>query len=156
AALAHASRILPLVTTAHLPSAANNNYWPEIYTNMPLVDGQERHPYGDTPAPRRFRTVSDLDPVLFSRIEDYVEEFLTRQPSGRVSPLEVARWLLELADTAARRLAEAARRTPDAAHPEWRRLSDDVAMQSGLGRFFAHKLRAGVLYTLYERGGERP
>ena len=31
-ALANASRILPIVTTAHLPSAANNNYWPEIYT----------------------------------------------------------------------------------------------------------------------------
>src|SRR5262249_13709350 len=33
AALAEASRILPLVTTAHLPSAANNGFWPEIYTN---------------------------------------------------------------------------------------------------------------------------
>ncbi|MDQ3701648.1 MAG: hypothetical protein M3442_12130, partial [Chloroflexota bacterium] len=38
AALSSASRILPLVTTAHHPSAANNNYWPEIYTNMPIVE----------------------------------------------------------------------------------------------------------------------
>src|SRR6202035_2072185 len=37
-ALAHASRLLPLVTTAHCPSAANFNYWPEMYTNMPIVD----------------------------------------------------------------------------------------------------------------------
>ncbi len=35
-ALASASRILPLVTTAHCPSAANNIYWPEMYTNMPI------------------------------------------------------------------------------------------------------------------------
>ncbi|MGZ8612458.1 MAG: hypothetical protein ACXWX0_09340, partial [Actinomycetota bacterium] len=32
AALASASRILPLVTSAHHPSASNNYYWPEIYT----------------------------------------------------------------------------------------------------------------------------
>ena len=30
-ALASASRILPLITSAHGPSAANNNYWPEMY-----------------------------------------------------------------------------------------------------------------------------
>ena len=38
-ALAKVSRILPLITTAHLPSAANNSYWPEIYQNMSLLDG---------------------------------------------------------------------------------------------------------------------
>jgi len=43
-ALANASRILPLVTTAHLPSAANNNYWPEMYVNMSLVD--DTRPFG--------------------------------------------------------------------------------------------------------------
>jgi hypothetical protein len=37
AALSSASRILPLITTAHHPSAANNHYWPEIYTNQPIV-----------------------------------------------------------------------------------------------------------------------
>src|SRR5213075_2127016 len=58
AALAGASRILPLVTTAHCPSAANNNYWPEVYTNMPIVDANRPHPYGDSPTPRRFGTVS--------------------------------------------------------------------------------------------------
>ena len=41
-ALAAASRILPIVTTAHMPSAANNNYWPEIYTNMSMVDPRIR------------------------------------------------------------------------------------------------------------------
>ena len=29
---ANASRILPIVTTAHGPSAGNNTYWPEVYT----------------------------------------------------------------------------------------------------------------------------
>src|SRR5207248_1609177 len=98
AALAHASRILPLVTTAHLPSAANNNYWPEIYTNMSIVDAAVAHPYGDTPSPKRFGMISPLDPALFSRIDDFAEELWKDRPSGKYSPLEVAQWLQDLAD----------------------------------------------------------
>lgn len=150
AALGHASRILPLVTTAHDPSAANNSYWPEIYTNMSIVDATKRHPYGDSPSPKRFGTVSSLDPELFSRVDDFAEELLQGKRTGRYSPLEVAQWLQDLATTAARDLAEAERRVADRRSPEFRGLAVDVAIQSGLGRFFAWKLRAGVLYALYE------
>src|SRR5204863_8416757 len=45
AALANASRILPIVTTAHLPSGANNSYWPEMYTNQAIADANLPHPY---------------------------------------------------------------------------------------------------------------
>ena len=38
----------------------------------------------------------------------------------------------------------------------FRRLAVDVMIQAGLGRFFAAKFRAGVLYALYERSGYRP
>ncbi len=31
----------PIITTAHMPSAANNNYWPEMYTNQPIVDARK-------------------------------------------------------------------------------------------------------------------
>ena len=51
-ALASASKILPLVTVAHHPSASNNYYWPEIYTDMPIVWSRREtrpHPYLDTP-----------------------------------------------------------------------------------------------------------
>src|SRR5205823_9230910 len=70
ATLAHASRILSLLTTAHLPSAANNNFWPEVYTNMPITGVGEPGPYGDTPAPKRFGTVSPLDPQLFCTCDE--------------------------------------------------------------------------------------
>jgi hypothetical protein len=64
-ALANSSRILPTVTTAHAPSAGNNNYWPEIYLNHSLVDAAHPGPYTDSPLPRVFGTVSPLDPQLF-------------------------------------------------------------------------------------------
>jgi hypothetical protein len=153
AALSNASRILPLVTTAHLPSAANNGFWPEIYTSMPIVDELRPHPYGDTPSPKRFGAVSPLDPELFSRIEEFVDDLLAEKPGAKYSPLEVAQWLLALAEGAARHLAEMETKVAGRRDAAYRRLAVDVEIQSGLGRFFAEKLRAGVLYALYTRTG---
>lgn len=147
-ALAAASRVLPLITTAHHPSAANNRFWPEIYTNMPIVDPERPHPYGDTPSPKRFGTVSALDPVLFSSVDDFVDEALQGRLSGRYTPLWVASHLDALADAAAGHLAEATARLGDPSSPEFRRVAVDIGVQAGLGRFFARKLRAAVAYAL--------
>ncbi len=154
-ALAGASRILPLITTAHLPSAANNNYWPEIYTNMPIVDPNRKHPYSDTPSPKRFGAVSPLDPQLFLRVDDFAGQLLEGNVSASYSPLEVADWLLALVNTATREMAKAVELAADSGEPAFRRLAADVAIQTGLGRFFAEKLRAGVLFALHERTQDR-
>ena len=138
--LAAASRILPIITTAHLPSAANNNYWPELYTNQSLVEPSKSE-YGDTPAPKTFGNTSPLDPQLFSRINDFAGELLQGGRSGKYSPVEVAQWLEDLAG---------------AVKPvKSRRVDIDVAIQAGLGRFFAAKFRAGVLYAIHEKTGDR-
>ena len=152
--LRHASRILPLVTTAHLPSASNNTFWPEIYTNMPIVDPAGRNPYTDTPSPKRFGTVSPLDPQLFSRIEDHVAALLRGDVDGKYSPIEVAQWLEDLSHSTFEHLAEAEKASSDRAAPAFRRLAIDLRIQGGLGRFFGQKLRAGVLFALYESTGD--
>lgn len=152
-ALASASRILPLVTTAHCPSAANNNYWPEIYTNMSIVDASHPGPYGDTPSPKRFGTVSPLDPELFSRIDDFAGALLSGNGSGKYSPAQVAAWLDSLAREALDRLREANAAGTGAA---LRRLSIDTAICSHIGRFFAAKFRAAALYAIYLKTGSYP
>lgn len=139
-ALAAASRILPIVTTANLPSAANNNYWPEMYTNQSMIEPVKAE-YSDTPSPKVFGNTSPLDPQIFSRINDFAGELLSGERSGKYSPIEVAQWLEDLAQTA--------RPVKD------RRVDIDVAIQAGLGRFFAAKFRAGVLYSIHERTGDR-
>jgi hypothetical protein len=155
-ALSQASRILPLVTTAHLPSASNNSYWPEMYTNMPIVEGSEVEPYSDTPAPKRFGTVSPLDPELFSSIEQHAGALLSNEAMGKYSPIEVAQWLESLSETANQSLAEAGRgHASSQATPELRRFEEDIRIQIGLGEFFAGKLRSGVLYDIYKRTGDR-
>jgi hypothetical protein len=156
AALASASRILPLVTVAHHPSASNNYYWPEMYTDMPIAwSGSESrsHPYLDTPEPRRFGTVSPLDPEVFSSIADHVAERRSGAASGRVSPLDVARHLERLAAEATAHLGALETRSPDR-NGELRRWSADVAILVALGRFFSGKIRAAVGYERYLSAGE--
>ena len=157
-ALANASRILPLITTAHLPSAANNNYWPELYLNQSLVDAAHPGSYSDTPAPKVFGNVSPLDPQLFSRINDFADELLNEGKgarSGRYSPIDVAGWLDDYAAAATSHLARADRQVKDPDSAEYRRLALDVVIQAGLGRFFAARFRSGVLYRIFEKTGDR-
>ncbi len=154
AALASATRILPIVTTTHGASAANNIYWPEIYTNQPIVDPKRRNPYSDTPAPRVFGNVSPFDPQLFHTINEFADELMSGERSGKYSPIEAAQWIEDLAQRAQRSLSEA-EAVIDKNGLEFRRMAIDVALQASLGRFFAAKFRSGVLYGLYERSGDR-
>lgn len=147
-ALHLSSRILPTVTTAHLPSAANANYWPEIYTNQSIVVADAKDPYGDTPSPKRFGTVSPLDSQLFCTIEQCADDLLNGTPNPQYSPIEVAGWLEDLAQTSASDLATA---PAEGAAPAFKIWSIDITIQNALGRFFAAKLRAGVLYAIYAR-----
>ena len=150
AALAQASRVLPLVTTAHLPSAACDTFWPEIYWNMPMVDARLRNPYTDTPSPKTFQNVSPLDPQLFSRMTEFADELLKGERSGKYSPLEVAQWL----EDCGRATITLSRADFDSS-PEFRRIAVDVDLLTAVGLFFARKLQAGVLYAIYERTGDR-
>lgn len=151
--LRHASRILPVITTAHLPSASNNSYWPEMYANMAIAL-EENGPYSDTPAPRRFGTVSPLDPQLFSRIEDHADALLQGAVDGKYSPVEVAQWVEDLSHSVGEHLEEMEKASPDPKAPAFRRFAVDVMVQAGIGRFFGRKLRAGVLFALYQRTGD--
>ncbi len=154
-ALANASRILPIVTTAHCPSAANNNYWPEMYLNHSLLDAAHSAPYSDTPAPKVFGNVSPLDPQLFARINDFADDLLSGKRSGKYSPIEVAQWIDDYAAAATKHFAQAALQLKGKQNAEYRRLEIDVAIQAGLGNFFAAKFRSGVLYRIFEKTGDR-
>ena len=151
-----ATPIMQIITTAHLPSAANAIFSPEYYTNQSIVDPSARTPYFDTPAPKVFGNVSPLDPQLFSSINEFVGGLLSSESGGKYSPLEVAGWLDAAADAAAARLEEAEARLPDKHSPEFRRAAIDLRIAIGTARFFAAKFRSGVLYAGYEQSGNRP
>ena len=151
--LGQASRILPLVTSAHLVSASNNMYWPELYTNMSIVNAPGTAPFSDTADPKRFGGVSPLDPQLFSRIDDYADDLLNGTGSGKYSPVEVAQWLENLTRDTNDEHTVIDRN--EISRPVFSRALIDMTVLTGLGLFFAQKFRAGVLYRIFERSGDR-
>ena len=152
-AVANVSAILPVITTVHGASAANNMYWPEMYTNMSIADPRYTNPYSDTPSPKVFGNVSPFDPELFLSVNECAKEMLTRASSGKYSPLEAACWIEDYADAAEKYLQQAEALASDKGSPEFRRMAVDVAIMIGLGRFFADKFRAAVLYGIYQQSG---
>jgi hypothetical protein len=141
------------VTSAHLTSASNHAYWPEIYTNMPTVQGSEPSPYSDTPSPKCFATVSPLDPQLFSTIVEHAGDLLAGRANPKYSPMEVAGWLEDFTASSAKALNDARSQATSHRSPEFRRLEEDVLIQIGLGRFYAAKLRSDVLFEIYQQTG---
>jgi hypothetical protein len=154
-ALANASRVLPVITTTHGASGSNNSYWPEMYMNMPIVDPNRAQPYRDTPEPRKFGTVGAFDPQMFSSVEDCAEALVSGKSFAKYSPLDVAQWLEDMSEAASANQAQALAHAPRKDAPELRRLMADVAIQSGIGKFFAYKFRSAILWSLYERTGDR-
>ncbi|MFZ0454189.1 MAG: hypothetical protein WAM24_10580 [Ignavibacteriaceae bacterium] len=154
-ALANAFPILPIVLTAHGVSAANNLYWPEIYTNLSIADPENKNPFFDTPFPQVFGNVSPMDPQLFMRINDFADELLKGRHSGKYSPIEYAQWIEDFAGAVNKNLAEAKAKWKGKLTPEFRRMAIDVSIAAGLGRFFGAKFRAGVLFGIFKQSGDR-
>jgi hypothetical protein len=123
---------------------------------MPIVDASRKHPYGDTPSPKRLGNVNPLDPEFFLACGEFADELLKGESSGKYSPAWVANRLDEHAETASARLREARSKVRDSQSADFRRLAVDVTIQAGLGKFFAAKFRAGVLFALYERSLHSP
>ena len=154
-ALANAFSILPIVLTVHGVSAANNLYWPEIYTNLSTADPNNKNPFFDTPSPKVFGNVSPMDPQLFMRINDFADEMLKGKRSGKYSPIEYAQWVEDFAEAADKHLKKAKAKSKGKQKPEFRRMAIDVAIAAGLGRFFGTKFRSGVLFGIFKQTDDR-
>ena len=64
-------------------------------------------PTPTAPTPRVFGTVSPLDPQLFYRIDDFADDLLKGERSGKYTPIEVAQWIEDYAAAATASLARA-------------------------------------------------
>ncbi|HEY4077989.1 MAG TPA: hypothetical protein VGM26_13750 [Rhizomicrobium sp.] len=147
-ALSNASRIMPLLTSAHLPSASNHDLEYEMAMNMPIVDGVDI-PYNDTPEPKVYGHVSPLDPQLFSTVADHADDLLAGRVNAKYSPVEVTAWLDAFVAASEKALIQA--RTKAGSNVDFRRLDEDTRIVNGMGRFYAAKLRAALLYEVWQK-----
>ncbi len=149
AALASASRILPLITLAHTPTASNNSYWPEMYENMSILRSAPQFPYGyELIQPARFGTVGSSDPQMFMSPREFATRLHDGRPIERYAPLTWANWLERHATHSGLDM-ERALETVEDPSAEMHLVAVDVTILSAIGRFFAHKIRAAVFWEYF-------
>jgi hypothetical protein len=154
-ALAHSSRILPLITTAWLPSASNHSFWPELYSPISILPPAGEPLYTDSPAPHNVSAISPLDPQLFSTIDQHAADLLEGTPNARYSPGEVIAWLEAMVDSSTQALKAAhgadLHRAPPAV---FRQAEEDILILNGLGLYYAGLFRAALCYSIHSRTGD--
>ena len=154
-ALANSSRILPLVTTAWLPSASNHSLWFEMYTPVSLLPVEGKPLYSDSPVPHNVSAFSPLDPQLFFSIDGYAQALVHKTDAAKYNPAEVSRWIDEMVTKSEIALATAKKSVAGRlASPAFRRAEEDIAILNYLGRYFAALFRAALCYSLFEKTGD--
>ncbi|MGE0006746.1 MAG: hypothetical protein AB7S92_14270 [Parvibaculaceae bacterium] len=153
-AVASASRILPLVSLAHAPTASNNSYWPEMYENMSVLHEAPHLPYGyELARPARFGTVGACDPQFFLSPSEFAACLLDGSTIRKLSPLTWANWLERHATAAGVEMGRALALAGNP-QPELNLVRVDVTILAAIGRFFAEKVRAAVLWEYHLLTGD--
>ena len=152
AALGSSSRILPLITTAWLPSASNHSFWPELYTPVSLLPPTGKPLYSDSPAPHTVSAVSPLDPQLFCTIDQHARDLVSGDRNARYNPSEVIAWLQALVRDSRDSLAAA--RSARAQSPEFRQMEEDILALNDLGLYYANLFQAALFYSIHEQTGD--
>ncbi|MCU0614348.1 MAG: hypothetical protein MUD09_04605 [Desulfobacterales bacterium] len=156
-ALAPASRVLPLFFLSHAPSADCSRYWPEIYTNLPMVEsGRKLSVIFDTREPKLFGNVSSIDPQMFLSPDECANNIISGAVTGKYSPIEVAQWFDNIIGEATQNIKKAHNQFGSAAtKPNFRRVEEDVYILIGIAKLVAAKYRSAVLWRIYSLSGNK-
>lgn len=155
-ALANSSRILPLVTTAWLPSASNHSLWVEMYTPTSILPSKGKPIYSDSPAPHNVSAISPLDPQLFLSVDSYAQALVHNAITAHYHPLEVAQWIDDMVAQSSSALANAKKSAAGRmSSPAFRRAEEDILILNGLGRYFVSLFRAALCYSLFNETGDK-
>lgn len=156
-ALAAASKIIPLITTIHMPVHPSNTYWTEMSTGYSLflenniykvknIDPRIDVTYGST---------EPSDHGLFYGADEYAKDLNAGKFQGKYTPFQSAGWLEDLAETAETLGAGAENQVTDKKDPEYLAVKVDISMLCDLARYHAEKLRAAVALALWRIRGDK-
>ncbi|MGB8452903.1 MAG: alpha-amylase family protein [Anaerocolumna sp.] len=150
-ALAAASKIVPLITTVHMPVHPSLRYWTEMNTGWALFaennyinkiesyDYQKEISYGNT---------EPSEHGLFYGIDEYALEAGQGVLTGKYTPLQYSNWLLDLA----KEVEDAIAPTKDLGEihdPEYLAMLTDMTMLIELSRYHAQKILAALALAVW-------
>jgi hypothetical protein len=150
-ALAAASKIVPLVTAAHMPVHPSLRYWTEMSTGWALFAENNL----DKPGPHDFMkeiTYGSAEPGdqgIFYGIDEYAADFRMKRFAGKYSPLQIAGWLDNMARETEGAMAAAAEKAGNMEDPEYLSMAADLSMLCDFARYHAEKTRAALALALW-------
>jgi len=150
-ALAVASKIVPMITTAHMPVHPSLRYWTELNTGWALFseNNLNKPTHYDFQTDITYGSSEPSDHGLFYGVDEYVEDLVAENLKGKYSPLQVADWLDEMAQKTSAALAAAEGSVTDRKEAEYLALTVDLSMLCDLARYHAEKLRAATALALW-------
>ena len=156
----NASRILPLVTTAHFPAHPSLHYWPELFAGASLFPQNNYEPKytkegGYIGIDVTYAKAKASDEALFCSIDNYVEGELSGKIPRCYSPLMVRDWYHELAQNT-RDAIEGLNKIPNnASLPEVKSSCVDFEMLAEIADFHSHMTATAYHLCHFEKAGDK-
>lgn len=151
--LATASRIVPLITTVHMPVHPSLRYWTEMSTGWALFaenNLNQMHSY-DFYNSITYGSTEPSDHGLFYGIDEFVQDtHVHRVAKGKYTPLQYADWLETLADASLTQTKQLEALSNN--NIELLSACLDMEMLSHLARYHAHKTRAAYALACWRAG----
>jgi hypothetical protein len=150
-ALAAASKIVPLVTTAHMPVHPSLRYWTEMSTGWALFAGNNLNKPKDYDFEKEitYGSTEPSDHGLFYGIDEFVQDEASGKFSGKYSPLQVAAWLDDMAGGTEAALGRAETGIQDKTGAEFLAMRADLLMLCDFARYHAAKIRAAYALAFW-------
>ena len=154
-ALALSSRIMPLITTVHMPVHPSLRYWTELNTGWALFPENNVYPMEsfDFYDQISYGSTEPSDHGLFYGIDEYAHDVCTaHRAQGKYTPQQYASWLEQLGTEVLRRV-EAIRE--DSLSAEAKAACIDMTMTARLALYHAHKIRSAYALACWRETGEK-
>lgn len=144
-ALATASKIIPLITTVHMPVHPSLVYWPEMNTGWAIFEENniEKSEMFDYYTHLTYGSTEPSDHQLFYGINEYVHDRNQKKLKGKYTPFQYSAWLDELSDRTEKYLNETTAYS-EADEAELLSFKVDLEMLVDLGHYHAAKTLAAL------------
>lgn len=140
-----ASKIVPFITTIHMPVHPSLSYWTEMNTGGALF-AENNLFYGDI----TYGSTEPSDHGLFYGIDEYAVELFSGNLRGKYSPLQSARWLMQFVEDTYRSIEQADAIGENKANAEYRAMRTDMLLLCDLARYHANKILAAFALKCFE------
>lgn len=146
-ALSIASKILPLITTVHMPVHPSLRYWPEMNTGWAIFEenNMEASEAYDYYTHLTYGSTEPSDHQLFYGINEYVWDQKRNSLKGKYTPFQYSGWLWKLADETEKALHQFDKTcSVEADQAEVAAFCVDLKMLINISRYHATKILAAL------------